>query len=49
MRDKLRSRPLESGVDRDALVSLGLHYLKEAEGVDAATPAAAGAVDGAGE
>lgn len=49
VRDKLRARPLETGIDREALVTLGLHYLREAEGVDAATPAAAGAVDGAGE
>jgi DNA repair protein SbcD/Mre11 len=48
VRDKLRARPLEGDIDREALVALGLHYLKEAEGVEAA-PAAAGAVDGAGE
>lgn len=29
--DKLRSRPLTENIDRDALVELGLHYLREAD------------------
>jgi hypothetical protein len=31
VREKLRSRMLESDIDREALVTLGLHYLTEAE------------------
>ena len=31
VREKLRARMLESDIDREALVSLGLHYLAEAE------------------
>jgi DNA repair exonuclease SbcCD nuclease subunit len=31
VRDKLRSRPLTENIDRDALVELGLHYLREAD------------------
>jgi DNA repair protein SbcD/Mre11 len=42
VREKLRTRVLESDIDREALVELGLHYLKEAEGV--ATPDAQPAV-----
>jgi hypothetical protein len=43
VREKLRTRILESDIDREALVELGLHYLKEAEGVAApdAQPAVA--------
>ena len=33
VRDKLRSRPLTENIDRDALVDLGLHYLREADTV----------------
>ena len=38
VRDKLQSRPLTENIDRDALVELGLHYLREADTV--AGPAA---------
>ena len=31
VRDKLRSRPLPSDIDRQRLVDMGLHYLSEAE------------------
>jgi DNA repair exonuclease SbcCD nuclease subunit len=31
VRDKLRSRQLTENIDRDALVELGLHYLREAD------------------
>ena len=31
VRDKLRSRPLTENIDREALVELGLHYLREAD------------------
>ena len=31
LRDSLRARPLTAGVDREALVSLGLRYLEIAE------------------
>jgi DNA repair protein SbcD/Mre11 len=33
VRDKLRSRVLTENIDRDALVELGLHYLREADAV----------------
>ena len=33
VRDKLRSRALTENIDRDALVELGLHYLREADAV----------------
>ena len=33
VRDKLRSRPLTENINRDALVELGLHYLREADTV----------------
>jgi exonuclease SbcD len=36
VREKLTSRVLESDIDRAALVELGLHYLREAETLDAA-------------
>ena len=42
MRDKLRERVVASDVDRDALVHLGLKYLRDAEdreGGSAAPPA----------
>ena len=43
LRESLRSRLLTSDIDRDALVELGLHYLREAEqaGVVRDAPAAA--------
>ena len=31
VREKLRSRPLTENIDREALVELGLHYLREAD------------------
>lgn len=40
LRDRLHARPLESNVDREALVRLGLKYLRDAEEVVA--PAAVG-------
>ena len=43
VRDKLRSRQLEADVDREALVALGLHYLREAETLAAVAPTGAGA------
>ncbi|HEY0972311.1 MAG TPA: metallophosphoesterase [Gemmatimonadales bacterium] len=42
VRDKLQSRSLESDVDREALVALGLHYLREAETLAAVAPTGAG-------
>lgn len=41
VQEKLRSRVLEADIDRDALVALGLHYLKEAETLSLAAPATA--------
>jgi hypothetical protein len=38
VREKLQSRVLESDIDRDALVSLGLRYLQEAEAAAQAAP-----------
>ena len=38
VQEKLRSRILPSDVDREALVALGLHYLREADAVAAAVP-----------
>lgn len=35
VREKLRTRLVESDIDRDSLVALGLHYLQEAERVEA--------------
>jgi hypothetical protein len=43
VRDKLRSRVLDAGVDREALVALGLHYLREAEALALAAPSGVGA------
>ena len=40
LRDRLHARPLESDIDRESLVALGLQYLREAE--DVVTPAAMG-------
>jgi hypothetical protein len=33
VREKLRSRTLTENIDRDSLVELGLHYLREADTV----------------
>ena len=38
VREKLRSRVLESDIDREALVTLGLRYLEEAEAATATQP-----------
>jgi DNA repair exonuclease SbcCD nuclease subunit len=38
---RLRERPVDPGVNRDALVALGLHYLREADVVGAPAPVAA--------
>jgi DNA repair protein SbcD/Mre11 len=38
VREKLRSRVLESDIDRDALVALGLRYLEEAEAATQTQP-----------
>jgi hypothetical protein len=38
VREKLRSRVLESDIDREALVALGLHYLSEAEAAAQISP-----------
>lgn len=35
VREKLRTRPVESDIDRDALVALGLRYLEDAERMEA--------------
>ncbi len=43
VRDKLHSRILSSDIDREALVALGLHYLREAETLSAIAPTGAGA------
>ena len=43
LRDRLHARPLESNVDREALVRLGLKYLRDAE--DVVAPAAVGEDD----
>lgn len=42
VRDKLRSRQLTDDIDREALVALGLHYLREAETLAAVAPTGAG-------
>lgn len=47
VRDKLQGRIVSSDIDRDALVELGLHYLREAEALALAAPAPA--VDGEGQ
>ena len=41
VRDKLRNRVVSSDIDRDALVELGLRYLREAEALAQAAPPAA--------
>lgn len=43
VRDKLRERVIAADVDRDALVSLGLRYLKDAEERESASTSAQGA------
>jgi hypothetical protein len=49
VRDKLRSRMLESDIDREVLIELGLRYLREAEAAESAAAAAsAAAVEPAG-
>ena len=45
LRESLRSRTLSSDIDRDALVELGLHYLREAESMGAIRDSAAAAED----
>lgn len=44
VRDKLQSRIISSDVDRESLVELGLHYLREAEAMAAAAPSTDGAL-----
>ena len=46
VRDKLRERLVASDVDRDALVELGLHYLRDAEERESATSPSTAGVDG---
>jgi hypothetical protein len=47
VREKLRSRVLESDIDRQTLIELGLRYLKRVdEQADAQTPAATAAAEG---
>jgi exonuclease SbcD len=46
VRDKLHERDLPKDVDRDALVDLGLRYLKEAEDREGALTPQPGSVDG---
>ena len=43
VRDKLHGRVLPGDVDREALVALGLHYLREAEALALAAPTGVGA------
>jgi len=49
VRDKLRTRVLEGDIDREALVALGLHYLKEADAVGAPDGAVGATAVAAGE
>ena len=44
VQEKLQSRILSSDIDREALVALGLHYLREAEAMAAAAPSTEGAL-----
>jgi hypothetical protein len=46
VRDKLRERIVGSDIDRDALVALGLRYLKDAEEREGASTPAPSSVDG---
>ena len=48
MRDKLRSRVLESDIDREALIDLGLRYLREAEAAESAAAAASALTENGG-
>jgi hypothetical protein len=53
VQEKLQSRIISSDIDREALVALGLHYLREAEAMAAAAPSTEGALtratDGEGD
>jgi len=46
VRDKLRERLIPSDVDREALVELGVKYLKDAEDRESASTSPVGGVDG---
>ena len=46
VRDKLRERLVAGDVDRDALVELGLRYLKDAEEREGASSASPASVEG---
>ena len=48
VRDKLRSRVLESDIDREALIDLGLRYLREAEAAESAAAAASALTENGG-
>lgn len=48
VRDKLRSRMLESDIEREALIELGLRYLREAEAAESAAAAATAVMDSGG-
>jgi exonuclease SbcD len=49
VRAQLETRALEGDIDRDALVELGLNYMREAEMADRATPATAAILSSATE
>jgi DNA repair exonuclease SbcCD nuclease subunit len=44
VQEKLQNRILSSDIDREALVALGLHYLREAEAMAVAAPSTEGAL-----
>jgi hypothetical protein len=44
VQEKLRARIISSDIDRDALVALGVHYLREADAIGAAAPSSDGAL-----
>ena len=44
VQEKLQSRIISSDIDREALVALGLHYLREAEAMAVAAPSTEGAL-----
>jgi DNA repair exonuclease SbcCD nuclease subunit len=44
VQEKLQNRILSSDIDREALVALGLHYLREAEAIAVAAPSTEGAL-----
>jgi hypothetical protein len=46
VRDKLRERVVAAEVDRDALVELGLRYLKDAEERESASATSAQGAEG---